>query len=86
MFARNGRPTIDCRILLPRGEAPIASARRRGGGRVDAVEIAQYRLHRGIQAIEVESVNGRHRSGRHPLIVDAQPFDELGNLPIAPHP
>ncbi len=77
---------VDRRFVLPGTEAAVASPRRARGLRVNAIQIGQYRLDRGAEAVDVQSAKFHLPRRRLRGVMVAQPVDELGDLPIAPHP
>ena len=80
------RLPVKRRVLLPRSETAVAQARHPGGGGIDVVEIAQHGVDRGVEAVEIEPVEADPRFRRAAGIVLAQPFDQLADLLVAPHP
>src|SRR5207248_2364209 len=85
LAVRDG-PAISGRLILPRSQAAIALARAPGRRGIDLVEIAQYRLDRGTEAVNVEPAKGGATLGRQALIVQPQPIDKRQYLLVAPHP
>jgi len=64
---------------------PLARLRRRRG--VHLVEVADHRLHRSIQAVEVHAVHaGARRCGGKGLVPAAEPAEKLEHGGIPPHP
>jgi hypothetical protein len=86
LFAIPDRPAIGGRLVLPRRQAAIAPACRLGGLGIDFIEIAQYRLDRSAEAVDVEAVKSGTALGRPVLVMDAQPIDKGEHLLVAPHP
>src|SRR5207248_9159930 len=85
LAVRDG-PAISGRLILPRSQAAIALARAPGRRGIDLVEIAQYRLDRGTEAVNVEPAKGGATLGRQALIVQPQPIDKRQYLLVAPNP
>jgi hypothetical protein len=78
---------IDLRIPPELVEARVALARPLGRLGVDAVQVGDDRLHRGVEAVEVEPVEaGPGRSWRERVVPLAQPAHELGDVVVPPHP
>src|SRR6185369_4239085 len=77
---------ISGRIGLPWRQAAIALARDLRSFGIYALEIAQDLLDGGVEAIDIETVEGSPPVLRPAGIVFAQPVHELANLLVAPHP
>src|SRR5690348_13973718 len=70
--------------MVETGVARAGSPRRI---RVDPFEVLSHGLNRGVQAVEVQSVE----PGLSPalwlrVVVGSQPLDKLNNIGVAPHP
>jgi hypothetical protein len=75
------------RVLAEVVEARVAVSRTPCGLRVNLVQIIKDRLHRGVQAVEVESVKADLLLiGREGVVVRAEPADEVEHVRVAPHP
>ena len=70
--------------MVEAGVTSAGSLRRIG---IDALEILDDRFHRGMQAVEIESVKaGLSETGRKGVIVRSQPLDKLDHIGVASHP
>jgi hypothetical protein len=68
-------------------EAGVPLTGAGGGGRVDAPEIGDHLLARVVRAVKVEPVeHGLLRVPEYPVVVLAQPSDEVQHHRVAPHP
>jgi hypothetical protein len=81
-----GEEAIVLRVGAEAIEAGIALARRLGRGGIRIVEEAQHRVHRRVQAVQVEAVEPRACARRERVVVRAQPLDEIDDVGVAPHP
>jgi hypothetical protein len=71
-------------------EACVPSAGSLRGRRIDAVEVHEDCICRGVEAVEVHAVEIDHAARRRAscarLVVSAEPARELDHLLVAPHP
>ena len=82
-----GDVAVRLRVLAEVVEARVAVPRALGGLRVNLVQIIKDRLHRGVQAVEVESVEADlFLIGRELVVVCSQPADKIEHVGVAPHP
>ena len=81
-----GRVAVGLGILPKVIEAGVALTRPCRGGRIDRVEIAEDRLDRGAQAVEIEPIEPDALRLRPCLVVVPQPTDEIDDVGVAPHP
>ncbi len=65
----------------------IAVARSRRAWGVNFVQIAEHRLHRGVKAVEVQTIKADlGRARRQRVVVRSQPADEIEHIGVTPHP
>ena len=82
-----GLVRVDLRIAAELVEARVALPRPLRRLAIDAVEVLDHRLHRPVEAVEVEAVEADlRRRGRERVVVLAQERHELRHLDVAPHP
>src|ERR1700681_1154151 len=68
-------------------EASVTRAGSLCRGGIGPLEIFDHGCHRGMQAVEIESVKaGLSGTGRKGVIVRSQPLDKLDHIGVAPHP
>ena len=68
-------------------EARVAFARTSCRLRIGVVEVLDDGLHRGVQAVEIESVEAdRRHVGGQSVVPFAQPGHELDDVGVPPHP
>jgi hypothetical protein len=78
---------VHLRIAAEVIEAGVALARPPCRLGVDLIEIGDYRLHRRVEAIQVQPLGADlGRSRRQRVVPFSQPRDELDYIGIAPHP
>src|SRR5207244_4213193 len=82
LLARTAQPegrslTVALRIVAEAIEAGVAVTRSPGRLWIGAVEVREHRRHRRVHAVEVEPVEADGTLARQPLVVRAQPADEV---------
>ncbi len=82
-----GDETIDLRVRTEMVEAGITSPGPPCRVRVDLLEILQHGLHRGMEAVEIETVEaGLFEIRGKRVVVPPEPVDEIHHFGVAPHP
>ena len=85
--AEAGGVTIGLDLLAEMFEATVMLPRAPGRFRIDLVEIIEHRFDRGMQAVEIESVESAFPVWKSLVVVVlAQPADEIEHIGVAPHP
>jgi hypothetical protein len=91
LFARSrqpeaGRVAIAVHIGAKLLEAGVSLAGARGRCGIDGAEIAEHRLNRRVEAVEIEPVEADAPSGGTVAVEFAQPAQELDDDVVPPHP
>src|SRR5204862_3329705 len=80
------RVPVGLRVLREVLETPVALAGATGGGRVDAVEVADHGFDRGVEAVEIEPPEPDGIVGRSSAVVRPEPTHEVDHFDVPPHP
>src|SRR5215211_544055 len=75
----SGAPTVGLETL-------VGPLRGLHSVRVLPLQVLHYRIQRLPQAVDVEAVEADPLALRKPVVVAAEPLNELGNLFVRPHP
>src|SRR5207237_2479454 len=75
---------VRLRVLGEVLETAVAVPRSMRGGRVDAVEIAEDGVDRGVEAVEIEAPESDAIVRQSLSVVVAEPADEVDDVGVAP--
>src|SRR5688500_2355357 len=79
-----GCVSVGLAVLAEMFEAGVAVARACRAVRIDTIEVAQDRIYRGVEAVEVQAVETGWTAGL--CVAPLEPLEEFDHDGIPPHP